>query len=82
MHYVIMKANSTAEMEELVRTACDDGWAPQGGITLVDEAGVVSPSGVNVLTFYQAMTRGDEPAADQIKEEPAAAEAVGEGTDV
>ncbi len=54
MHYIIVEARTTRELEEAVANAIDYGYRPVGGVT-------VSPPLGKEATYLQAMVR-DEPA--------------------
>lgn len=57
IEYRILKAVSEKDLESLVNAAIQNGWKIVGGVSVIDERGMVSPSGNNLLTFYQAITK-------------------------
>ena len=50
MNYKIVKAGSTTELSDKVNKAFKDGWAPQGGLSVLR-------GGLGDNTYYQAMIK-------------------------
>ena len=50
MEYAIIESDSTAGLEEKVRALIEEGWRPQGGISIIGQSGF--------YTLLQAMVRG------------------------
>jgi hypothetical protein len=58
MHYRVVEAKDTEELETQVNEMIRDGWTPLGGVSVVN-----SHAHASHWWFYQAMTRDRGPGA-------------------
>jgi hypothetical protein len=59
MRYRLIEAKDVEGLEQDVNEHIAEGWRPLGGVCVVN-----SQANAYAWWFYQAMTRGDEPADD------------------
>lgn len=57
--YIVVEADSPKELQGAVNTWLEEGWKPQGGMTVAAVAGQGSFSGnlVSVWKYYQAVLK-------------------------